>query len=370
MHVPFFSLTELHERLASGLGADLARVLSSGQLILGPELERFERAFAKFVGVRHAIGVGNGLDALTLILRSLGLTAGDEVIVPGHTFIATWLAAEQAGATIVPVEVDELTFNIDPEAVRRAISPRTRAIIAVHLYGRPAPMAELRAIADPLGIPVVEDAAQAHGAGVDGRFAGALGRAAAFSFYPTKNLGALGDGGAVTTDDDSLAEHVRRLRNYGSARKYVHEFSGVNSRLDELQAAFLLRKLPDLAAANEGRRRVVRLYLDGLKGAPGIRLPAPDPASVWHLFVVRTENREALQAALAGRGVSTLAHYPTACHRQAAFVERYGEADLPVSERLAREVLSLPLWPEMTEAQVDHVIRSVCEAADALQRPT
>jgi dTDP-4-amino-4,6-dideoxygalactose transaminase len=363
--VPFFSLESLHNELRPSLEAAFARVLANSRLILGPELAEFERAFAEYCGVKHAIGVGNGLDALTLILRALDLKPGDEVIVPGHTFIATWLAVDQAGATVVPVDVDPETFNIDPQLVRAAVTDRTRAIIAVHLYGRPADMDDLLEIATVAGVPLIEDAAQAHGARYEGRRVGGLGLAAGFSFYPTKNLGALGDGGAVTTNDDFLAERIRLLRNYGSRTKYHHEEPGTNSRLDEMQAALLLAKLPSLDEKNERRRHIARRYDEGLRNCPGLTLPRIDQGyeAVWHLYVLRATDRSALQAALERRGIATLIHYPIACHRQGAYADRASGADLPWSARLAGEVLSLPLWPEMEEETVDLVIEQVRAAA-------
>lgn len=364
-HVPFFSLETLHNELRPSLEAAFGRVLNNSRLIMGPELAEFEQAFADYCGVKHAIGVGNGLDALTLILRALDLKAGDEVIVPGHTFIATWLAVDQAGGKVIPVDADPETFNIDPARVREAVTGRTKAIIAVHLYGRPADMDELLEIATAAGIPLIEDAAQAHGARYRGRRAGGLGLAAGFSFYPTKNLGALGDGGAVTTNDDDIAERIRLLRNYGSRTKYHHEEAGTNSRLDEMQAALLLAKLPGLDEKNERRRRIARRYDEGLRNCPGLTLPRIDEdfEAVWHLYVVRATHRSALQAALERRGIATLIHYPIACHRQGAYADRAFGADLGWSARLAGEVLSLPLWPEMEDETVDRVIEQVRAAA-------
>ncbi len=270
-------------------------------MILGEALERFEAEFAKYCGVSHAVGVGNGLDAMTLILRGLDIGKGSEVIVPGHTFVATWLAVSQTGATIVPVDIDPETYNIDTAKVSDAITSRTRAIIAVHLYGQPANMRALAGLAAGRDIALIEDAAQAHGASQDNRRAGNLGTAAAFSFYPTKNLGAMGDGGAVTTNDAALADRIRRLRNYGSRIKYVHDEMGVNSRLDEIQAAMLLTKLPGLDAKNARRCEIAQRYNKGLGGLPGLVLPLVDAnnAPVWHLYVVRSPWRTKLQEELA-----------------------------------------------------------------------
>lgn len=363
--VPFFSLQKVHHDAQRELENAFKRVLDSSYYVLGNEVSAFEAEFAQFCDVRHAIGVGNGLDALTLILKGLGVQAGDEVIVPAHTFIASWLAVDQAGAKLVPVEVDPSTFNIDPEAVRARIGTRTKAILAVHLYGRPAPIDELLAIAEPHGVAVIEDAAQAHGAVNRGRRTGGLGLAAAFSFYPTKNLGALGDGGAVTTNDDELARRVRMLRNYGSQEKYVHEISGTNSRLDELQAAFLRVKLAAVDDQNAARRDIAARYSQGLKDCPNLTLPAPvedGDEHVYHLYVVRSPKREALRTKLDSRGISTLVHYPIPCFSQDCYKGAAFADSFDLSKQLADEVLSLPMWPGMSDDMVDQVIAAVREA--------
>lgn len=360
--IPFFDLKRAHAALRSELRDSMLSVVDSGNYVLGNAVAHFEREFAAFCGVEHAVGTGNGLDAITLILRALDIGPGCEVIVPGHTFIATWLAVSHCGATIVPADVDPDTFNLDPVAVSRALSPRTRAIIAVHLYGRPAPMDELAKIADQSGVALIEDAAQAHGARLYGRRTGGLARAAAFSFYPTKNLGALGDGGAVTTNDPGLADRIRQLRNYGSHVKYHHAERGVNSRLDELQAAILLTKLPLLEAKNVQRQVIAARYSAAFADLPGIVLPRTDAEveSVWHLYVIRCLARDRLQALLTEAGVATMVHYPIPPHKQPAYVaETLPTVDLPASERAATEVLSLPLWPEMTDADVAFVIERV-----------
>lgn len=364
--IPFYDLGASIQGLRTELVGAAETVIDSGSYILGDQLVRFEAEFAAFCGVRHAIGVGNGLDALTLILRALDIGPGCEVIVPGHTFIATWLAVSQCGATPVSVDIDPASFNLDPRLVRAAITAQTKAIIAVHLYGRVAEMTALSEIAAAHGLALVEDAAQAHGAGHRGRIAGAIGHAAAFSFYPTKNLGALGDGGGVTTDDDQLAERVRQLRNYGSRVKYQHEESGLNSRLDELQAAFLRARLPSLPRLTERRRALARRYDAALAGLPGIVRPEIDPAAVWHLYVIRSRQRDWLQRELARLGVSTLIHYPTPPHLQPVYQDIHGRAALPESARAAAEVLSLPLWPEMADAQVDAVADRLGQALAAL----
>lgn len=364
MKVPFLDLRAAHVELEDRLAGAFQRVLRSGWYILGEEVERFEREFAAYCGARHCIGAANGLEALQLILRAYGVGASDEIIVPSNTYIATWLAASECGARPVPVEPDERTYNIDPRRIEAAITRRTRAIIAVHLYGLPAAMAPIREVAGKRGIKVIEDAAQAHGARYRGTAAGALGDAAGFSFYPSKNLGALGDAGAVTTDDDALADRVRVLRNYGSRAKYHNEKKGYNSRLDELQAALLREKLGVLDQWNARRSALAQRYLEGLAGLP-LTLPhvPPDCRPAWHLFVVRTRARDALVQRLAESGIGTLIHYPIPPHLQPAYAELgLGPESLPISEAIHREVVSLPLWPQMSEEQVDFVIGGVRRA--------
>jgi dTDP-3-amino-3,4,6-trideoxy-alpha-D-glucose transaminase len=346
----FMDLSASMAAVRPQLDGAYARVMASGTTILGPEVEAFEGEFAAYCDVGHCVTVGNGLDALTLALRAAGVGPGQEVIVPSHTFIATWLAVAAVGATPVPVEVDPDTFLIDPKAVAAAITPATAAVIPVSLYGHPADMDALMALADRHGLFVLEDAAQSHGARYKGRRVGSLAHATTFSFYPTKNLGALGDGGAVTTNDVALAERLRRLRNYGSSQKYVHEEAGVNSRLDELQAAFLRAKLPVLDGWNAGRRAIAAVYGEELGQTDGVIAPTVESWAepVYHLYVVRLQGRARTAAALAAAGVQALVHYPTACHLQGAFSGLgYGPGAFPVAERLAQEVLSLPMWPQL-----------------------
>ena len=358
--VPFLDLAEANAAHADELKAAAARVIDSGRYVMGDELEAFESEFAAWCGVRHAIGVGNGLDALTLILRAyieLGaLDEGDEVIVPANTFIASFLAISANRLVPVPVEPDERTFNLDPSRIEAAIGPRTRAIMAVHLYGRLADMPAIAAIALRHNLLLIEDAAQAHGAVLDGRKAGSFGDAAGFSFYPGKNLGALGDAGAVVTDDDVLASTVLALRNYGSTEKYRHAQEGVNSRLDEMQAAMLRVKMRHLDAANAARRRIAARYRAAI-AHPAIHLPeaGDEDAHVWHLFVVRTPTRDALREHLSTQGVGTLVHYPIPPHRQAAYRSMRHLA-LPLTERLHAEVLSLPMAPYLDDERVDRVV--------------
>jgi dTDP-4-amino-4,6-dideoxygalactose transaminase len=362
MNVPFLDLKAPYAELRDEMDAAHRRVMESGWFVLGRELSSFEEEFAAYCGARYCVGVGNGLDALHLILRAMKIGPGDEVIVPANTYIATWLAVSYAGATPVPVEPDPQSFNLDPARIEEAVTPRTRAVMPVHLYGQPADMGPIKEVAERYGLRVVEDAAQAQGALYGGRRAGALADAAGFSFYPGKNLGALGDAGAITTDDDELVEELRRLRNYGSPVKYQHDVKGVNSRLDDLQAAFLRAKLPLLDEWNERRSRLALRYTQQLEGVPDLSLPAvADYAEpVWHLYVVRHPRRDALREHLERAGVGTIIHYPTPPHRQAAYAE-LGLADgtFPITEAMAREVLSLPMGPHVTEEQADHVVAAV-----------
>jgi dTDP-4-amino-4,6-dideoxygalactose transaminase len=363
--VPFLDLAAAYGELRGEIDDAVCRVLARGWYILGDEVRAFEEEFASYCGTAHCIGVSNGLDALHMVLRAWDIGAGDEVIVPAHTFVATWLAVSYAGAVPIPVDVNPATYNLDPELVEAAITPRTRAIIPVHLYGQPAQMDAIMAIAERDGLKVLEDAAQAHGASFRTRRAGSLGHAAAFSCYPVKNLGAHGDAGAVTTDDPELARRVRLLSNYGSERKYAHEEKGFNCRLDELQAAVLRVKLRHLDAWNARRRDLAAFYLDHLDGT-GLVLPAvpeqSDPA--WHLFVVRSRNRDALQKALKREGVDTLVHYPVPPHLQPAYSE-YANLRLPVANTVASEVLSLPIGPHLATEQARHVVRACREVCNA-----
>lgn len=358
---PFLDVRALNLRHAAGLRAALDRVLESGVFVLGPELAEFEREFAAYCGAAHCVGLGCGLDALELALRGWGIGPGDEVIVPANTYVATWLAVTHTGATPVPVEPRIDTCNIDPDRIGAAITERTRAIIAVHLYGQPADMDPVCSVARSHGIKVLEDAAQAHGARYKGRRSGALGDAAAFSFYPTKNLGALGDGGAVVTSDLDLAERLRRLRNYGSSAKNRHEEPGFNSRLDELQAAFLRVKLETLDEDNDVRRTLAARMSRGL-GAAGVVLPAvPDWAEpVWHQYVVRHPARDEAMRRLQAAGIEALIHYPVPPHLQPAYANTpLGRLRLPLSEEIHREIFSLPLNPSMGEADIDRIVRAL-----------
>lgn len=352
----FLDLKQPYLELKEELDCAYQRVMDSGWYIHGEELKAFEAEFADYCDVKYCIGVGNGLDALHLILRAMDIGEGDEVIVPSNTFIATWLAVSYAGATPVPVEPDEKTYNIDPKRIEAEITEKTKAIMPVHLYGQPADMAPILEIAGKYRLKVIEDAAQAHGARYKGKRTGGLGDAAGFSFYPGKNLGAFGDGGAVTTNNPVIADKVRRISNYGSQIKYAHDVKGFNSRLDELQAAFLRVKLRKLDEWNERRRQVAHQYLQKLSVRDCLILPHVPPWAepVWHLFVVRTPERDRLQNYLTDCGIQTLIHYPMPPHRQGAYQE-LSHLSLPVSEMIHREVLSLPMGPHLTMEMVEEI---------------
>ncbi|CAG0991954.1 dTDP-3-amino-2,3, 6-trideoxy-4-keto-D-glucose/dTDP-3-amino-3,4, 6-trideoxy-alpha-D-glucose/dTDP-2,6-dideoxy-D-kanosamine transaminase [Anaerolineales bacterium] len=361
--VRFLDLGATYRELKMEIDAAVARVLDSGWYLLGAELDAFETEYAAYTSARYCIGVGNGLEALHLALRAMSIGPGDEVLVPSNTYIATWLAVSQVGATPVPVEPDERTYNMDPQRIEEAITPRTRAILPVHLYGQPADMAPILACAKKHGLKVLADGAQAHGARYRGAAIGGLGDATAWSFYPGKNLGAYGDAGAVTTDDPALAERIRILRNYGSRVKYVNEVQGYNSRLDEMQAAILRVKLCHMDTWNARRTRVAATYTTALAEC-GLTLPAvPDGMEpVWHLYVVRHLQRDALQRDLQARGIQTLIHYPIPPHRQQAYADLgWPAGSFPVAESMADHVLSLPMGPHLSAAQQERVIEAVIE---------
>jgi dTDP-4-amino-4,6-dideoxygalactose transaminase len=359
-NIPFLDLKSINLRHKTELEAAFRRVLESGQYILGKEVEAFEQEFAAYCGMRHCVGVASGLDALTLILsgyKILGIMQeGDEVIVPANTYIATILAISHNRLTPVLVEPDIRTYNIDPARIEEKITSKTRAILPVHLYGQMADMAPILDIASRCKLKVIEDAAQAQGAIYQGKRAGSLGDAAGFSFYPGKNLGALGDGGAVTTDDDRLAETIRVLRNYGADKKYRNKYKGLNSRLDEVQAALLSVKLKTLDADNARRREIARYYFENIKNDK-IILPEikKEEGHVFHLFVIRSPERDKLHAHLQEHGVDTLIHYPIAPHKQEAYAE-WNHQEFPITERIHSEVLSLPISPAMTEGEVEDTV--------------
>ncbi|RIH87280.1 dTDP-3-amino-3,4,6-trideoxy-alpha-D-glucose transaminase [Calidithermus terrae] len=361
MKIPYFELQSAYQELKRELDEAVGRVVSSGWYILGSEVEAFEEEYAAYVEARHCVGLANGLDALYLALRAMGVGPGDEVIVPSNTYIATWLAVSYVGARPVPVEPEMLSYNMDPARVEAAITERTKAILPVHLYGQPADLDPLLEVARRHGLWLLEDAAQAHGARYKGKRVGAHGDVVAWSFYPNKNLGALGDGGAVTTDNPELADRIRVLRNYGSRVKYVNEVKGVNSRLDPIHAAAMRVKLAYLDEWNERRRALAAYYLEALRGT-GLTLPqtAPYAEHVWHIFAVLSPERDALQKHLAERGVGTLIHYPIPPHLQAAYRDLgYKQGDFPLSERIHAQELSLPLGPQLRREEAEYVVEAV-----------
>lgn len=351
MNIPFLDLFNPHEELRSDLNLAFQRVINSGSYILGNEVKLFEKEFANFCETNHCVGVGNGLDALHLLMRAYNIGENDEVIVPSNTFIATWLAISFVGAIPVPVEPDERTYNINPQLIEAAITPRTKAIIAVHLYGQPADIDAIKIIANKHNLKLIEDAAQAHGARYKGKRVGSLGDAAAFSFYPGKNLGAIGDGGAVTTNDPLIAEKIRVLGNYGSSRKYYFNIKGFNSRLDELQAALLREKLKVLDEWNNRRKSLAGLYINSLDNQNIVLPHVPSWAEpVWHLFVIRYTQRDKLQMKLNNQGISSLIHYPVPPHLQPAYSElSLKKGSFPISENISNEILSLPIGPHMSK---------------------
>jgi len=360
--IPFLDLRPAHDELQAEMDAALQRVMKSGWYVLGPEVEAFEAEFSAFCGAEHCVGVGNGLDGLKLVLQAMGIGRGDEVIVPAFTFIATWLAVSAVGARPVAVDCRLDSANIDAEKIEAAITSRTRAIIPVHLYGHPADMNAINRIADRHGIRVIEDAAQAHGAVYRGERAGHLADAAVFSFYPAKNLGACGDGGAIVTDDVDVATRLSKLRNYGSTEKYSHDLRGGNSRLDELQAAVLRAKLHRLPEWNARRDKLAVRYLENLVDIDGLDLPFPSDhvRPSWHLFVIRHPDRDGLRERLNHHTIETGIHYPVPPYASAAYGdENHCAASYPVAERLSRTVLSLPIGPHMPEKDIGTVITAV-----------
>ncbi len=362
--IPFIDLRAAHEEIGAELNAAVSRVVDSGWYLLGPELESFESEFAEYCGTRHCVGVGSGLSALELALQAAGIGPGDEVIVPAYTWVATWIAVTKTGARPVPVDVDEQTYNIDPRQIPAAITSSTAAIVPVHLRGQPADMDAISEIAEAHGLVVIDDAAQAHGATHRGRKVGGLGNAAAFSFYPTKNLGALGDGGAVTTDDDEIADRVRLLRNYGTRGRYEIETAGVNSRLAEIQAAVLRVKLPRLDDYNAARTRLAKIYRQAFEDHDSLLLPEvldwAEP--VWHLFVVGHPDRDACRATLKEQGIETLIHYPVPPHLSGAYADAgMPRGSFPITERLANATLSLPIYPQLDPKACAEVAAAVVQ---------
>ena len=368
MMIPFLDLKAINLRHKNDFHQALDEVLDSGWLVLGNQTAEFEKEFANFCGAKFGIGVANGLDALSLVLRAWGIGPGDEVIVPSNTYIATWLAVTHNGATPIPVEPRASTYNINPELIKKAITTKTKAIIPVHLYGQVAEMDAINAIAQEHGLKVLEDGAQAQGASYKLKKVGTLGDAAGISLYPGKNLGALGDAGIITTNDEKLAETLRTLRNYGSQIKYKNELIGFNSRLDELQSAFLRIKLKSLDQDNQRRREIAQLYKDGLTNTC-LTLPneISESASVWHLFVVAHPKRDHLGKLLQTKGIGTLIHYPIPPHLQEAYAFlNLGEGSCPIAENMHRQVLSLPISPVMSNDEVQQVISTIKEACGQL----
>jgi dTDP-3-amino-3,4,6-trideoxy-alpha-D-glucose transaminase len=363
--VPFLDLSRETTRLRSELEEAIARVLASGRYVLSDEVATFEAAFADYCGAKQAIGVASGTDAITIALAAVGVAPGDEVITAPNTCIPTIVGIERAGAVPVLADVDPVTYTLDPEQVERRVTGRTRAILPVHLYGQPADLADLAGIADRRGIALVEDCAQAHGARFAGRRAGSVGIASAFSFYPTKNLGALGDAGAVVTSDDAVADRARLLRNYGERARFEHVLHGLNSRLDSLQAAVLAAKLPHLEAANDRRRELASVYADRLAGAAVVAPPVPTEVAqpVFHLYVVQADERDELREELARRQIRTAVHYPTPVHHQPAYRELDVRGGFPVAETLARRIVSLPISADHSTSEIEAVATAIRQSA-------
>lgn len=362
MKVPFNDFLATHKTIGGEIEAATLRVLQSGWFVLGKEVEEFEKLYASFNQVPYCVGVANGLDALYISLKALGIKPGDEVIVPSNTYIATVLAISYVGATPIFVEPYENTYNINPELIEKSISPRSKAIIPVHLYGQICEMYKICAIAEKHNLAIVEDNAQSQGAACNGKYAGSFGHINATSFYPTKNLGAIGDAGAITTNNSKLAQFARTFRNYGSQKKYFNDIIGANSRLDELQAAILLAKLKHLHRWNERRANIANYYSKQLSGVGDLTLPqlADGCTSVWHLYVIQTSSREQLIQYLQKNNIATSIHYPVPPHLQQAYAHLgYKKGDFPIAEKLAEKVLSLPIYPEMTDEQCAYVCEKV-----------
>lgn len=359
--IKFLDLHKINERFRDEINSGIKDVLDSGWYLQGKWNETFCRHFAEFCGTRYAVGVANGLDALNLIIKGYGFGAGDEIIVPANTYIASILAISQNGCTPVLVEPDPKTFNIDPDLIEEKITSNTKAILVVHLYGQAAQMDKILSVSEKYNLKVIEDSAQAHGAIYKGKRTGNLGDASGFSFYPGKNLGALGDGGAVTTNDEELYNRIKAIANYGSDRKYHHIYKGFNSRLDEIQAAILDVKLKYLEQDNEKRREIAKYYRENIKN-PLVSLPETydEKAHVWHVFVVRVKDRDGFQKYLADNEIQTLIHYPTPPHKQGAYSE-WNNLSFPITEDIHKEVVSLPISPVMTDEEVKKVVNIVNE---------
>lgn len=361
MKIPFVSFEPMHKEIENEILSKFKEVYEKNWFIQGEEVNKFEEEFAEFCGAKYCIGCGNGLDALYLILRAYDIGVGDEVIVPSNTYIATALAASYVGAKPVFVEPDLVSYNINSELIEKAITDKTKAIMAVHLYGQPADMDEINKIAKKYNLKVIEDSAQSHGALYKGRKVGSIGDASGFSFYPGKNLGALGDAGAVVTNDKELADKIRAIGNYGSDKKYHHIYKGTNSRLDEVQAAFLRIKLRNLDKWTEERRKIAQKYIDGINNTEILKPVEVNYAKhVWHLFVVRTEKRDEFQKYLNNNGIGTAIHYPIPMHMQEAYEElKISQGTLPLAEKIADESISLPMWYGMKDEEINYVIETI-----------
>ncbi|MDB4689248.1 DegT/DnrJ/EryC1/StrS family aminotransferase [Verrucomicrobia bacterium] len=361
MKIPFLELKSTYLELKDEFDKAYHRVMQSGWYLQGSEVEAFESEFADYIGTDFCVALGSGLDAIRIALQSHGIGRGDEVLVPGQTFIATWLGVSESGASPVPVDINQKSHNLNPDLLEDALSSKTKAILPVHLFGTPADMDPINAFAKKHGLIVIEDAAQAHGAKYKNKKCGSLGQSAAFSFYPGKNLGAFSDGGAITTNDREIAARAKALRNYGSTKRYQHEMPGINSRLDELQAAFLRVKLKQLDLWNQRRQFVATSYLDHLKDALALELPVltNNVRSSWHLFVVQHANRDYLQQQLSNEGIQTLIHYPIPPHRSKVYMGSHGHVKLAVSEQMAMDTLSLPIGPHLGKTEVTYVIETL-----------
>jgi dTDP-4-amino-4,6-dideoxygalactose transaminase len=361
MSVPFIDFTKQNQLIKDEVDAGFKRVVEKSSFIMGPDVKKFEEEFAAYCGVKYAAGVNSGTDALYMAMSALGIGPGDEVILPTYTFIATALCVSYTGAKVKFIEIEEETYNIDPRQLAKLITKKTKAIIPVHLYGQMADMTELLAIADKHGVPVVEDACQAHGTRYKGKRSGSMGKAGCFSFYPTKGLGAWGDGGIVVTNDEKVNHMVTMLRDYGRTDRYAHTMKGHNSRLDTMQAVVLSAKLKHLDEWNEMRKKVAAVYAKEFQGT-GVVIPrnAPDREHVYQTYAVRVKNREKVMEGLKAKGVSSLIHYPIPIHMQEAYADHgYKAGDFPLSEKITSEILSLPMFPHMTAEQVKEVAQAV-----------
>ena len=362
MKIPFLDISGQNEIIKNELLNAFKNTLEKGKYIWGEELSNFEKEFAEYISTKYCVGLGNGLDALELSLLALGIKKGDEVLVPSNTFIATWLAVSNVGATPIPIEPDINTYNINPKMIENQITKKTKAIIVVHLYGLPCCMDEIISISKKFNLKIVEDAAQAHGSIYKNKRVGSLGDVAAFSFYPGKNLGAIGDGGAITTNDKALATKIRMLSNYGSEKKYIHDLQGRNSRLDELQASFLRQKLKFLDLNNKKRNKIAIRYLNELKSSEIILPEVPEGFQhVWHLFVIRVKNRSRFKRELDSLGIQTIFHYPVPPHKQKVYknISRYKNINLKLTESISQEIISLPLHPNLNEIEISYIINSI-----------